>query len=540
MSAPALVAAGQRPLLPRLPPSGTPMCPASACVTLPAQHEEREWAEVYPIIERMYVRERRSLKYLMRTMEEDHNFKATVQMYKKRFTKWGFQKNARRDRHGKDVGSRSSRDSGPPPTAVIKAATVLRTPRILHLGASDAAQLAFLSSIRNWTASFFDRAELSRAGYSLPSPPAEPISPATASSIKPPPRDLNNPEQLSFAFKLILGLLDRDEGVLAGRLARKAFLQAETLIDAEGPLFVCNTLEIFHNIALLRQANLGHILLHHLISLAGSRPVSTVLLRLQELLQAWQHDGVPVQPDALERAWSINADLTFNRFDPEYLLLYYQLVWDSDLVKLGPEIARHSDKWFAKIHDKVSRTLLEDDSETATEKLWPKHEIMPDEIRVHCGGVSQPANFEQLKQESLAGVSQMLNEVPTDSTMRVRVLSAWLKSQVLQDDAAMPVHPGMDIPRLQARIMAYIIRIIMDVETQESEDGDSRSDKMRTIFALREYGQGRLGSQIVYEMWQLEDLLVRAGRPEEAEEVRAESYRRLEEFLADIPEEPHV
>ncbi|KAF3804974.1 hypothetical protein GCG54_00005719 [Colletotrichum gloeosporioides] len=538
MTAPALMAPGQRTLLPRMPQSDTPMSPASACAALPIQHDEKEWTAVYPIIERMYVRERRSLKYLMREMEKDYNFRATVQMYKKRFTKWGFHKNVRRDRRGKDIGLQSSRDSGPPSTPLVDAATVSRAPRILHISTSDAAQLAFLSSIRNWTVSFFDRTKPGTVGYSLPSPPGA-SSPSPESSIKPPPRDLNNPEQLSFAFKLILGLLDRDQGVLAGRLARKAFLQAETLLDAEGPLFIWNTLEIFHNIALLRQANLGHILLHHLISLAGRRPVSKVLLRLQDLLQAWQHDGIPVRPEALERAWSINADLTFTRFDPEYLLLYYQLVWDSDIVKLDPEIARHSDKWFAKIHDKVNRTLLQDDVEVAPERLWPKHELTFDGIGIHGDGTSQPANFNQLKQESLAGVTQMLEEVPVDSTMRVRALSAWLKSQVLQDDAAMPIHPGMDIPRLQARIVAYITRIIMDFETQCREDVDSAPDKMRTILALREYGQGRLGSQIVYEMWQLEDLLVRDGRFEEAAELRAESYRRLEEFLADIPEEPH-
>ncbi|OHE98060.1 hypothetical protein CORC01_06574 [Colletotrichum orchidophilum] len=538
MTAPASMAPGQRPLLPRMPQSDTHLRPASACTALPIQHDEREWTAVYPIIERMYVRERRSLKYLMRAMEENYNFRATVQMYKKRFTKWGFQKNVRRDRRGKDVGPQLPRDSGPPSTALVEAATVSRAPRILHLSTSDAAQLAFLSSIRNWTVSFFDRAEPGTVEHSLPSPPgASSLSPE--SSIKPPPRDLNNPEQLSFAFKLILGLLDRDQGVLAGRLARKAFLQAETLLDAAGPLFIWNTLEIFHNIALLRQANLGHILLHHLISLAGRRPVSKVLLRLQDLLQAWQHDSIPVRPEVLERAWSINADLTFTRFDPEYLLLYYQLVWDSDIVKLDPEIARHSDKWFAKIHDKVNRTLVHNDVEVATDKLWPKHELIFNGIGMRGDGTSQPASFNHLKQESLAGVTQMLDEVPADSTMRVRVLSAWLKSQVLQDDASMPVHPGMDIPRLQARIMAYITRVMMDFETQWREDADSPTGKMRTILALREYGQGRLGSQIVYEMWQFEDVLVRAGQVEEAAEVRAESYRRLEEFLAEIPEEPH-
>ncbi|KAK2036827.1 hypothetical protein LZ31DRAFT_510564 [Colletotrichum somersetense] len=465
-------------------------------------------------------------------MEENHNFKATVQMYKKRFAKWGFHKNVRCGLQARGVNSRLSPDLRPLPTA--PSASVRMVPAIFHLSVSDSAQMAFLFSIRAWTASFFERDTNGKANlYPLSSSLSQLLS------VKPQTRDLDNPEQLRFAFKVILALLNRNEGALAGRLARKAFLQAEALVDAEGPLFIWNTLEIFHNIALLGQANLGHTLSHHLTSLAGDRPASGILLRLRALLQAWQWDGVPVRLDALERAWAINADLTFSRFDPEYLLLFYQLVWDSDVVKLDSEVTRHSEKWFARIHDRVNRTLYEDSVETATEKLWSKHELISDETDLHYDSISRPANFNQLKQEGLAGVSEILSKVPADSPMRVRVLSAFLKSQVLQNDAATPVYTGMNIPRFQARIMAYIFRIILDVKVQGRESVCCALDRMKTILALRESGQGRSNSRTVYEMWQLEDLLICAGRVDDATELRAESYRRLAELLTDIPEQPH-
>jgi hypothetical protein len=40
-------------------------------------HSDVEWAALYPEIERLYVRERRKLRYVMRYMESEHGFKAT-------------------------------------------------------------------------------------------------------------------------------------------------------------------------------------------------------------------------------------------------------------------------------------------------------------------------------------------------------------------------------------------------------------------------------------------------------------------------------
>jgi hypothetical protein len=44
---------------------------------LPEQHTDKEWAVVYPHIVRMYVLERRKLRYVMTKMEEEFHFKAT-------------------------------------------------------------------------------------------------------------------------------------------------------------------------------------------------------------------------------------------------------------------------------------------------------------------------------------------------------------------------------------------------------------------------------------------------------------------------------
>jgi hypothetical protein len=40
-------------------------------------HSDLEWAALFPEIERLYIRERRKLRYVMQLMESEHGFKAT-------------------------------------------------------------------------------------------------------------------------------------------------------------------------------------------------------------------------------------------------------------------------------------------------------------------------------------------------------------------------------------------------------------------------------------------------------------------------------
>jgi hypothetical protein len=42
-----------------------------------SSHIESEWTAVYPEIERLYVLQRRKLRYVMQYMESEHGFKAT-------------------------------------------------------------------------------------------------------------------------------------------------------------------------------------------------------------------------------------------------------------------------------------------------------------------------------------------------------------------------------------------------------------------------------------------------------------------------------
>lgn len=59
--------------------------------------------------------------------------------------------------------------------------------------------------------------------------------------------------------------------------------------------------------------------------------------------------------------------------------------------------------------------------------------------------------------------------------------------------------------------------------------------RMRSVIALREYANAETDPRLFREMWLLEDALVAAGDHQKAFVVRQTVYRRLEEYVQDIP-----
>ncbi len=55
-------------------PGNAPPQPARQ---LARTHSDAAWAAAYPEIERLYVRQRRTLRHVMQYMEREHNFSAT-------------------------------------------------------------------------------------------------------------------------------------------------------------------------------------------------------------------------------------------------------------------------------------------------------------------------------------------------------------------------------------------------------------------------------------------------------------------------------
>ncbi|KAM0438740.1 hypothetical protein ACHAPT_001498 [Fusarium lateritium] len=508
--------------------------------SLPIHHSDREWEAVYGHIERLYVHERRKLRHVMETMETEYNFKATLQMYKKRFAKWGFSKNKPR------VGARKSqsRDSAVARTQVVKATPErvvhITLPSSLKLGASDLANLEFLSSIQNWSSSFFQSLDV--VGYPSPSSPLSRSVSPTQSRVE----KRYDPEGLSFAFKIVIELLKRGKGVLAGRLARKAFLQVEPMLQVEGPLFIWNMMEILYHMALFGQTQLLEMLLLHLTELARNRftpahPVMQMLHGLRTLLEGWRKDSLPPQATVLEQAWMLNANMLFNNFDPRLLLLYYRLVWDSALVRLPQDRLQDADRWFAMLENKVPR------DHSFVEEMVAR--IHPDLLVFDDDGREPPREYEMLKHTSVSAIQHRSTMDFSEPTMKIRILSGLLKSRILAEkntlhplsdieadpEASTPEEQPPQLSRFHARIIAYVMKILVEIDLEMGFDTAIATDRMRSIIAMREYGQSRIGPQTIHELWQLEDLLQRQGHKAEAVQIRQETYKRLEKYLDDVP-----
>ncbi|KFY01966.1 hypothetical protein V490_00696 [Pseudogymnoascus sp. VKM F-3557] len=496
------------------------------------QHSEEEWEAVYPHILQLYIHQRLKLRYVMRHMEEKYNFHATPQMYKNRFTKWGLYKNMRQAR---DV-SRAYQ-----PSDRIKGMLIPPTPKTARL---DMVNVILLTSIRTWSYSFFEAVGQSH------NTPAEG---STQLSLLLPYTEHTEPydaEQTSFSFKLIAELLGRDQGLLAGRLARKAFLQVEEILMLEGPLFIWNLLEILHSIVQSNQAQLFEMILIHLLRLARSHysdqhSIVRMLHSLWSLYRTYPDGAMQKLLEVLEQGWLLNAEIVLSNLNERFLLLYYRLIWDSVLIKLARNKLRDTDSWFSQVISKVPVGAMEDG---AAAHLYASVEATPDT----SGDL--PADYEIIRTESIDAIYERSKWDSLEPSSRFRVLSALIKSRILEDREGGPnklssggtdeidegrrnasVNVPSRVPRLHARILAYVTKVLMEIDIDNEVNNGVIIERLNNTIALREYGQGVADPQVICEMWQLQQLLVQEGRIQEAAQIGQDAQGRLDQYLRDIP-----
>lgn len=425
----------------------------------------------------------------------------------------------------------------------------LVSPSKLSFSPEEAAGLELLMSIYDWSVSFLEDvnrlpdAELAEGGV---------VAPRTGSLGQ-----AYDAENLSFSFRLITSLLNKGEGALAGRLARKSFMQMESILNVEAPLFVWNLFETIWNMLNSGQTQLARMLFAHLFNLAkdsypSQHPVLRLLHSLQKLMDSFKPDqGAGAQLEAVRQGWAINADLLFTPPNPRLLLLFYRLVWDSDLIQLPDKGLRTADNLYAAIEDKVPagpsmaadlEKMLEHDNVVA-------HHDRDDLISHQVGQL--PENYNSLINQTVDEIHELCSTEPDGTIHKFRALSALLKSRMFENDASsslnsmsypvsdqqMPQAPPKPfIEPLHARTLAYVQRVIMEAEDRKGYGTDAAIGRLRDIISLREYGQDPTGPQVICELWQLEDLLSQSGRTLEADRVRRDSFQRLDRYIGDIPQ----
>jgi hypothetical protein len=444
--------------------------------------------------------------------------------------------------------------------------------------------LMILTNVRIWSVSFFESVQPNGCDGS-------PLSQIPTESQL---RQFKTKEA-NFAFKLVVDLLQRGHGILAGRMARKAFLLAEGMLTLEGPALVWNLLEMMHSMV-VGHAKLFQILLGHLIALArdvmpGAHPFIAMLRGLQRLVASLTSDGAtpggsPPPPSSstdggtststldlrlqsstlpalLRQAWVTNAEMLLHNFDPRLFPLYFRILyptWDTCSIPAPSRLIGAAKQWFCLLEAKDLLDASTDGQTVGHHALkllaytLPKEDKMLESLLTPLNkGLmdDSPQVYEILRKNSLAAVqegrhsiSDEKQKLDIDSTVSLRMLAVLATAKILESSCLVNEQFGGDgsamtnVPPIDTAPVASAIRTLIGLTERGGGISALPADKvelLRAIVTLRGYAEGDTDPQVVREMWLLQDALAAAGKHKEAQEVERDAYRRMEQYIADIP-----
>ncbi|KAK4897872.1 hypothetical protein LTR49_027929 [Elasticomyces elasticus] len=499
----------------------------------------------------------------MRYMETKYGFKATQQMYKKRFAKWGTQKNSRRSTTLTltPLTMEVSRKSSP-------SRNRCSVPISRQLSNNDSLVLLFLSSVQIWSVSFYESVD------------------SASASIRQFPPELT--EETNFTFKLVIDMLNSSQGSLAGRLARKAFLLLEEMVKFDGPALVWNMLEIIHHMVRCNHLQLFQGLLAHLVALVeGQMPKTHPLCAILQALRAFVptpqslrttpsssilnsspptvspggNEALPASGSSLfpsaflfwvERAWTLNAEILFGHFDDRLFQLYSRIHWDSCSIEPPRAIVDATKQWLSHVTlRQISTATAEADQPAGDYQITSFDE---DGMLQHQSAppvkTSPPRDYNKLRASSVGALRHHAENIlrrsatsPGDAATLLPILAGLVTAKVLGEWPAATdlLGTGIEvrarISRGQATIVACALRTSMDLnaEYDRFEAPLDTVGRMRSVVALREYANAETDPRLIRELWLLADALVAAGEHRKAFDVRQTVYRRLEEYVQDIP-----
>ena len=199
-----------------------------------------------------------------------------LQMYKRRFTEWGF----RKSKPSKSATNCSTQALSTRPTAsnhsTLRSQERLKkkhgdlqctkrhsygpTFKTVPLTSEDLNQLTIMTNVQAWSMAYFDSVTQSQL------PPHQELIADIEFGWS---MSLNM--SINSAFKAIGHLLQRGYGDLAGRVTRKAFLLVEEMLALDPPAILWNLVEIMHYLVRIGYVRIFQMLLAHVIQLVDRR-----------------------------------------------------------------------------------------------------------------------------------------------------------------------------------------------------------------------------------------------------------------------------
>ncbi len=393
---------------------------------------------------------------------------------------------------------------------------------------------------------------------------------------------------MSCTFKLAVDILNRGQGDLAGRMARKAFLLAEEMLMLDGPVVMWNLLEIMHYMITLSHLRLVRLLFVHLMALVDvkmpkNHPLPTMLRTLRTFLASPKRpmatlstysatDPLSSSPfdesqeasavgnsyfsDAflsmIKQAWTLNAEILFKNFNHRLFQLYLRIHWESCSIEPPMAIVDAAKKW-------VTETTLREYSsgDKETDRSSGLIQVIPfDKDMAFRSMFTVPTNastpqcYEELREISMARFRFHANAILSEgsnSRYETRtllcILAALIAAKIMEDWATSKASlniEGEGLPKIsrgQAGVVATAMRMSMELDAEHTglETPWCTVEQTRSIVSLREYASPQADPRVIREMWRLEDELAAAGEQQKALEAKEATCQRLKEFLGDIP-----
>lgn len=440
-------------------------------------HSAEEWTALAPVIKKLYVEEHRKLAEVMSILERQYGFKATEQMYKKRFTAWGLSKNRKRViRTTKDFDGSRRRQNGK--TAVIRGTRAGEYVLTLdkELIGQYPAETA-LYSIAAWANGNFDGTQWLQTNQRLG------VSATSSGPVTYPSTQMYQDVALSQA------LLDRQQGRLAGLAVRKAFWQLEEVIKVGDPGMMRNLVDIIFQMIQLKHDPLLRMLLSQLTSLASHR-----LPRLHPLVQYFQQipksDNLAV---LLKTTYRCFVERFHKRMDDSFYWMYDNWVWDSSIrsIDTDPETD------YKRITEALQALSLNTEAVESSQVT-----------RSHLGLL---ANTELMRSDGF------------EKTSATAVLQM-LKQDEL-DAEAKPKDPRIHVYMRTAAVKRAI----------DSQDWEKVNEIMKSNIERLETIYGRDSREVIRELWSLEKVMRKAGNYEEADTIEQETLQRIDLYLSEVP-----
>ncbi|KAH9885502.1 hypothetical protein F4778DRAFT_504544 [Xylariomycetidae sp. FL2044] len=466
------------------------------------QHSEDEWIAMFPYISALYLAEELSLSEVMRIMEARYNFKATEAMYKKRMAMWQLTKYRRRSGRDSSSSGRDGRDKLAPMARRKARRKRIGLAPVISDVSTDRAATSILFNVKEWTLN-----SCTPQGWAIRRDDAFDTRTWDLNSCA--PRNWPvveflrgpNPFRLMYmSFVVAVSLKNRDQGFLAGKAFRKAFLAIEDIIRSGVPGMEWVLMDLLYDMIQRGHIDIFVTLTKHVANMSRIiRPKDNSLANLAEGLSKYEGDVGTL----LQRAYYCQIDaLQEDAAARDYLS------------------ARH---WAGR--DMV--TL-----EHSGENLEAGQQV----LQVLRGARASVLEMELMKGPPAEG-SADASLVPLKDFVRARTERAVSLMDnrpdpfiigVAERVLFVPYAPSMTpIFLLKARASALI----------EARDWPAAELAMRKHLDALKAIPNMGPHKILGELWGLERILLELGKDAELDEVRREIDELVLDYVQDIPDD---